>query len=36
VNLTNEIQDQYYDSSQLVSFYHETGREFFAGFRYTF
>jgi iron complex outermembrane receptor protein len=36
VNLTNEIQDQYYDSSQLVSFYHETGREFFVGFRYTF
>jgi TonB-dependent receptor len=36
VNLTNEVQDQYYDSSQLVSFYHETGREFFAGFRYTF
>jgi len=36
VNLTNEKQDQYYDSSQLVSFYHETGREFFAGFRYTF
>ena len=36
VNLTNEKQDQYYDSSQLMSFYHETGREFFAGFRYTF
>ncbi len=36
VNLTNEVQDQYYDSSQLVSFYHETGREFFLGFRYTY
>jgi TonB-dependent receptor len=36
VNLSNEKQDQYYDSTQLVSFYHETGREFFAGFRYTF
>jgi TonB-dependent receptor len=36
VNLTNEIQDQYYDSSKLVSFYHETGREFFLGFRYTY
>lgn len=36
VNLTNEVQDQYYDSSRLLSFYHETGREFFVGFRYTF
>jgi iron complex outermembrane receptor protein len=35
VNLTNEVQDQYYDSSDLVSFYHETGREYFLGFRYT-
>jgi iron complex outermembrane receptor protein len=35
VNLTNEVQDQYYDSSNLVSFYHETGREYFIGFRYT-
>jgi iron complex outermembrane receptor protein len=36
VNLTNEAQDQYYDSSNLVSFYHKTGREFFVGFRYTY
>ncbi|MDB5457846.1 MAG: hypothetical protein JWP92_3431, partial [Caulobacter sp.] len=36
VNITNEAQDQYYDSSQLLSFYHKTGREYFVGFRYTF
>jgi outer membrane receptor protein involved in Fe transport len=34
VNLTNEVQDQYYDSSDLLSFYHQTGREYFVGFRY--
>lgn len=34
VNLTNEVQDQYYDSSGLLSFYHQTGREYFVGFRY--
>jgi TonB-dependent receptor len=34
VNLTNEVQDQYYDSSELLSFYHQTGREYFLGFRY--
>jgi len=34
VNLTNEVQDQFYDSSDLTSFYHQTGREYFLGFRY--
>ncbi|MET0272212.1 MAG: TonB-dependent receptor, partial [Phenylobacterium sp.] len=37
VNLTDEFQDQYNDSSaNRVSFYHHTGREFLVGFRYTY
>lgn len=36
VNLTDEFQDQYNDSSDRVSFYHHTGREFLVGVRYTF
>ena len=36
VNLTDEFQDQFNDSSNRVSFYHHTGREFLVGFRYTY
>ena len=36
VNLTDEFQDQYNDSSNRVSFYHHTGREILVGFRYTY
>ncbi len=36
INLTDEFQDQYNDSSDRVSFYHHTGREFLVGFRYTY
>jgi iron complex outermembrane receptor protein len=36
INLTDEFQDQYNDSSNRVSFYHHTGREFLVGFRYTY
>lgn len=36
VNLTDEFQDQFNDSSDRVSFYHHTGREFLVGVRYTF
>ena len=36
VNLTDEFQDQYNDSSNRVSFYHHTGREYLVGFRYTY
>ncbi|MEO8114217.1 MAG: TonB-dependent receptor, partial [Phenylobacterium sp.] len=36
VNLTDEWQDQYNDSSNRVSFYHHTGREFLLGFRYKY
>jgi iron complex outermembrane receptor protein len=36
INLTDEFQDQFNDSSNRVSFYHHTGREFLLGFRYTY
>jgi iron complex outermembrane receptor protein len=36
INLTDEFQDQYNDSSNRVSFYHHTGREFLVGVRYTY
>jgi iron complex outermembrane receptor protein len=36
VNLTDEHQDQYNDSRNLLSVYHHTGREFIFGVRYTF
>lgn len=36
VNLTDEHQDQYNDSSNRVSFYHHTGSEYIFGARYTF
>ncbi|MFL5296793.1 MAG: TonB-dependent receptor [Phenylobacterium sp.] len=36
INLTDEFQDQFNDSSNRVSFYHHTGREFLVGFRYSF
>ena len=36
INLTDEFQDQYNDSSNRVSFYHHTGREFLVGFRYSY
>ncbi|MDB5433202.1 MAG: hypothetical protein JWP35_4318 [Caulobacter sp.] len=36
VNLTDEYQDQYNDSSNRVSFYHHTGSEYIFGVRYTF
>jgi TonB-dependent receptor len=36
INLTDEYQDQFNDSSNRVSFYHHTGREFLFGVRYTY
>ncbi|MBL8642487.1 MAG: TonB-dependent receptor, partial [Rhodospirillaceae bacterium] len=36
VNLTDEYQDQFNDSSNRLSFYHHTGREFLLGVRYTY
>jgi len=36
INLTDEFQDQYNDSSNRVSFYHHTGREFLVGVRYSY
>lgn len=36
INLTDEWQDQFNDSSNRVSYYHHTGREFLIGARYTF
>jgi outer membrane receptor protein involved in Fe transport len=36
INLTDEFQDQFNDSSSRVSFYHHTGREFLVGFRYQY
>ena len=36
INLTDEFQDQFNDSSNRVSFYHHTGREFLLGFRYSY
>ncbi|MDB5672473.1 MAG: hypothetical protein JWO25_3432, partial [Alphaproteobacteria bacterium] len=36
INLTDEYQDQYVDSRDMLSVYHHTGREVLAGVRYTF
>lgn len=36
VNLTDEFQDQFNDSSNRLSFYHHTGREVLVGVRYTY
>lgn len=36
INLTDQYQDQYNDSSNLLSVYHHTGREFLAGFRFNY
>lgn len=36
INLTDEFQDQYNDSSNRVSFYHHTGRDILVGVRYSF
>jgi TonB-dependent receptor len=36
INLTDEFQDQFNNSTNLVSFYHHTGREFLFGFRFNY
>jgi iron complex outermembrane receptor protein len=36
VNLTDEFQDQYVDTRDMLSVYHHTGREFLAGIRYSY
>ena len=36
INLTDQYQDQFNDSRDLLSVYHHTGREFLAGFRFNF
>jgi TonB-dependent receptor len=36
INLTNEDQDQYFDSSRLLFSDHVTGREFLLGIRYSY
>jgi TonB-dependent receptor len=36
INLTDQYQDQYNDSRDLLSVYHHTGREFLAGFRFNY
>jgi TonB-dependent receptor len=36
INLTDQFQDQYNDSRNLLSVYHHTGREFLAGFRFNY
>ncbi|HEX7945730.1 MAG TPA: TonB-dependent receptor [Phenylobacterium sp.] len=36
INLTDENQDQFNDSSNRLSFYHHTGREILVGVRYTY
>jgi iron complex outermembrane receptor protein len=36
INLTDEFQDQFNDSSNRLSFYHHTGREILVGVRYTY
>ncbi len=36
INLTDEFNDQYADSSNRVSVYHHTGREFLFGIRYRY
>jgi TonB-dependent receptor len=35
VNLTDEVNDQYLTPDDRLSFYHQYGRSFFVGFRYT-
>jgi TonB-dependent receptor len=36
INLTDQYQDQYNDSRDLLSVYHHTGREFLAGVRFNY
>lgn len=36
INLTDQYQDQYVDSRNLLSVYHHTGKEFLLGLRYTY
>src|SRR5205085_4841994 len=36
INLTDEFQDQFVDSRNMLSVYHHTGREYLFGVRYTF
>jgi TonB-dependent receptor len=36
INLTNQLQDQYFDSSGMLSFKHMTGREVLFGIRFNF
>jgi iron complex outermembrane recepter protein len=36
LNLTNQLQNQYFDSSQMLSFKHMTGREFLLGVRFNY
>ena len=36
INLTDQYQDQYVDSRNLLSVYHHTGRELLAGVRFSF
>jgi len=36
LNMTDEVSDQYLDPDDRMSFYHNYGRQYFVGFRYTF
>jgi iron complex outermembrane recepter protein len=36
INLTDQYQDQYNDTRDLLSVYHHTGREFLVGFRFNY
>jgi TonB-dependent receptor len=36
INLTDQYQDQFVTGANLMSVYHHTGRDFIAGFRYTY
>jgi iron complex outermembrane recepter protein len=36
INLTDEKQDQYFDSSEMLSFRHKTGRELLFGIRFNY
>lgn len=36
LNMTDEVNDQYLNPDDRVSFYHNFGRQFFLGFRYTY
>ena len=36
INLTDQYQDQYVDSRNLLNVYHHTGREFLAGVRFSY